>query len=64
MWSSNSFFLYDHKLTCNRMILPSLRRSVCIIISPFISLMVDLVAQIWSLGVGCAILSGSSGVPI
>ena len=53
-------FLNDHKL--KHMTLPSLRRSVCIIISPFISLMVDLVAQLRSLGVGCAILSGSSGV--
>ena len=53
-------FLYDYKL--KRTTLPSLRRSVCIIISPLISLMVDLVAQLRSLGVVCAILSGSSGV--
>ena len=54
-------FLYDQKL--KRTTFPSLRRSsVCIIISPLISLMVDQVAQLRSLGVVCAILSGSSGV--
>ena len=50
-------FLYDQKL--KRTTLPSLRRSVCITL---ISLMVDQVAQLRSLGVVCAILSGSSGV--
>ena len=35
---------------------------MCIINSPLISLMVDQVAQLRSPGVGCAILSGSSGV--
>ena len=59
MLSSNSF-LYDQKL--KRTTLPSLRRSVCIIISPLISLMVDQVAQLRSPGVVCSILSGSSGV--
>ena len=54
-------FLYDQKL--KRRTLPSLRRSVCIIISPLISLMVDQVAQLRSPGVGCSILCESSGVP-
>ena len=53
-------FLYDQKLKCTT--LPSLRRSVCIIISPLISLMVDHVPQLRSPGVGCAIVSRSSGV--
>ena len=50
-------FLFNHKL--NRVGLPPRRRSVCIVVSPLVSLMVDQV----KLGVGCAILSGNSGVP-
>ena len=53
-------FLYNHEL--KRKNLPAPRRSVCVIVSPLISLMVDQVARLWSVGVGCAILSGSSGV--
>ena len=60
MLSSNSFFLYDQKL--KRTTFLSLRRSVCIIISPLISLIVDQVAQLRSPGVECSILCGSSGV--
>ena len=54
-------FLFDHKL--NRAGLPPYRRSVCVIVSPLVSLMVDQVAKLQSVGVGCAILTGNSGVP-
>ena len=55
-------FLFDHKL--NQAGLPPYRRSVCVILSPLVSLMVDLVAKLQSVGVGCAILTGNYGVPL
>ena len=54
-------FHFDHKL--NRVGSPPHRHSVCVIVSPLISLMVDQVAKLKFLSVGCAILSGNSGVP-
>ena len=53
-------FLFDHKL--GRKDLSAERHSVCIVVSPLISLMVDQVPRLRSVGVRCAILSGSSGV--
>lgn len=53
-------FLFDHKL--KRTGLPSHQRSVCVVVSPLISLMVDQVTRLRATGVGSAILSGNSGV--
>ena len=53
-------FLFDFKLKCTA--LPPSKHSVCVIVSPLISLMVDQVTNLRANGIGCAILSGSSGM--
>ena len=53
-------FLFDYKL--KRTSLPPHKRSVCIVVSPLISLMVDQVTSLRAIGVGSAIPSGNSGV--
>ncbi len=53
-------FLFDYKL--KREGLHPSKRSVCVVVSPLISLMVDQVKTLRSIGVGSAILSGNTGV--
>ena len=53
-------FLFDFKL--KRTTLPSHKHSVCVIVSPLISLMVEQVTRLRAIGVGLAILSGNIGV--
>lgn len=50
-------FFFDYKL--KRVSLHSYKRSVCVIVSPLISLMIDQVNRLRSIGVGSAILSGN-----
>lgn len=53
-------FLFDYKL--KRTDLPSHKHSVCVVVSPLISLMVDQVTRLRAIGIGSAILSGTRGV--
>ena len=53
-------FLFDYKL--NRTNLPSYKCSVCIVVSPLISLIVNQVTELRDIGIGASILSGNSGV--
>ena len=55
-------FLFDHKL--KRIDLPPGERSVCLIVSPLVSLMVDQVHSLRAKGVQAAILSGNKGIDI
>ena len=53
-------FLFDVKL--ERTALPPSEQSVCLVISPLLSLMTDQVFRLKSIGIGSGIMSGSSGV--
>ena len=53
-------FLFDAKL--DRTSAPLSRRSVVLVISPLVSLMINQVSYLQSVGVGAAILSGNTGV--
>ena len=53
-------FLFDHKL--KRVDLPPKERSVCLVVSPLVSLMVDQVVNLRAKGVRAAILSGNKGI--
>ena len=48
--------IFDHKL--GKTSAPLTQRSVVIVVSPLVSLMVDQVSALQSAGVGAAILSG------
>ena len=54
-------FLFDFKLKCSALP-PSKHSIICVVVSPLISLMVDQVTNLRANGIGCAILSGSSGM--
>ena len=54
-------FMFDHKLGRNNMPSPMADRSVVLVVSPLISLMVDQVTSLRSVGVGAAILGSSHG---
>ena len=53
-------FLFDHKLS--RIDLPLTDRSVCLVVSPLVSLMSDQVTSLRTSGVQAAILSGNKGI--
>ena len=53
-------FLFDHKL--GRVSLPPNKRSVCLVISPLLSLMVNQVSSLREVGIGAAILSSNKGI--
>ena len=53
-------FLLDHKL--GRVSLPLNKRSVCLVISPLLSLMVNQVSSLREFGIGAAILSSNKGI--
>ena len=55
-------FIFDYKLGKNSA--PTNQRSVVLVASPLVSLMVDQVCSLQSAGVGAAILSGNKGVDI
>lgn len=55
-------FLFDHKL--NKVDLPPSQRSVCPVVSPLVSLMVDQVVSLRAKGVQPAILSGNKGIDV
>lgn len=53
-------FLFDYKF--GRVELPPCEKSVCLVVSPLISLMVDQVESLRGRGVSAAILSGNKGI--
>ena len=53
-------FVFDHKF--GRVSLPPHKRSVCLIVSPLLSLMINQVTSLRKVGVGAAILSGNKGI--
>ena len=53
-------FVFDHKL--GKTSAPPDQRSIVLVVSPLVSLMVDQVTYLQSAGVGAAILSGNKGV--
>ena len=55
-----SIFLFDYKLS---KVAPS-KKSVCLVVSPLVSLMVDQVLSLRSKGVHAAILSGNKGINV
>ena len=55
-------FLFDHKLSM--VDLPPSEKSVCLVVSPLVSLMVDQVVSLRAKGVQAAILSGNKGIGV
>lgn len=56
-------FLFDYKLSKVDLVPPS-KKSVCLVVSPLVSLMVDQVVSLRGKGVHAAILSGNKGIDV